>query len=55
MSSDLPFADGALDNALRPLAEATTLPSEAFTSDVVYAREVEVVFRGEWLCVGRED
>jgi len=52
---NLPFSEEALARALRPLAEAATLPSEAFTSDVVYAREVETAFRGQWLCVGRED
>ena len=50
-----PFSEEALARALRPLAEAATLPSEAFTSGAVYAQEVEAVFRAQWLCVGRED
>lgn len=41
--------------ALAPLEEATTLPARAFVDDAIYEREVERVFRGQWLCVGRLD
>ncbi len=45
----------AFQSALSPLEEATTLPAQAFTDDAVYDREVERVFRGHWLCIGRVD
>lgn len=32
-----------------------TLPKEAYLSDEVYRREVDGIFRREWLCVGRQD
>jgi phenylpropionate dioxygenase-like ring-hydroxylating dioxygenase large terminal subunit len=41
--------------ARRPLAQAHTLPAAAFRSPAVYAREVERLFRRQWLCVAREE
>ena len=48
-------AEERLAGARRPLPSATTLPSEAFTSPDVYQAEVEKLFFGGWLCVGRAD
>lgn len=43
---------GAMDDCLLPLAEASILPGEAYTSEDFFAFEVEALFRREWLCVG---
>ena len=45
----------AVSGALLPLARASTLPAPAFTSPRVYEREIERLFRREWLCAGRVD
>ena len=45
----------ALAAARLPLERAATLPREAYVSPEVYAREVERIFRREWLCAGRVD
>jgi choline monooxygenase len=37
----------------RPLEQASTLPPQCYVSDAWYAREIETIFRREWLCVGR--
>jgi Rieske 2Fe-2S family protein len=34
---------------------ARTLPREYFTSPDIFAQEMEKIFLGRWLCVGRED
>jgi Rieske 2Fe-2S family protein len=34
---------------------AHTLPREYYTAPDIYAQEMERIFRGRWLCVGRED
>ncbi len=39
----------------RPLAQASTLPPRYYTDPEVYAREVERIFRREWLSIGRVD
>ena len=44
-----------LEPSRRPLEQAYTLPAEAFTSSIVYEREVERLFAREWLCAGRVD
>ena len=44
-----------LEPSRRPLEQAHTLPSEAFTSSSVYEREVERLFTREWLCAGWVD
>lgn len=41
--------------ALRPLADASTLPPRCYVDPALYALEVERIFRREWICVGRED
>ncbi|MEM9173696.1 MAG: aromatic ring-hydroxylating dioxygenase subunit alpha [Myxococcota bacterium] len=55
MSSHDPFDAADYASALAPLGEATTLPARAYTDETIYAREVERLFRGEWLCAGRAD
>src|SRR5512134_3261419 len=50
-----PAADPDLAAALGPLATASTLPPRCYVDPAVYAREVERIFRREWICVGRED
>jgi choline monooxygenase len=39
----------------RPLDEAGHLPAWCYTSDVFYQREVETIFRKEWIFLGRAD
>jgi phenylpropionate dioxygenase-like ring-hydroxylating dioxygenase large terminal subunit len=36
-------------------ANATTLPPSSYTDPAVYEREVERIFRRDWICVGRAD
>lgn len=45
----------SIAGARLPLDQASTLPSEAFTSPSVYQREVERILQREWLCAGRVD
>jgi len=47
--------DPELEAALRPLPQATTLPPRCYVDPDFYAREVERIFRREWLCVARAD
>jgi hypothetical protein len=39
----------------KPLLEASTLPSECYTSNSWFAREMEKVFVPSWTLMGRED
>lgn len=39
----------------QPLVRAATLPPRFYTDPEIYAREVEDIFRREWLVVGRAD
>jgi len=41
-----------LAGANQPLAQATTLPPEAYTSDAFFRLEVERIFRKQWLVIG---
>ncbi|MGW5345895.1 aromatic ring-hydroxylating oxygenase subunit alpha [Streptomyces sp. NPDC004050] len=41
--------------ATLPLERGQTLPPRAYTSPEFYAREVERIFRREWLCVARAE
>jgi hypothetical protein len=34
----------------KPLAQSTTLPPEAYTSEAFYQWETENIFRNEWIC-----
>jgi len=45
----------ALRAARLPLAQASALPARCYTDPELYAREVEAIFRREWICIGRED
>src|ERR1700689_3039850 len=36
----------------QPLAQATTLPPEAYTSDAFFRLEAERIFRKQWLVIG---
>ena len=49
-----PFDPGELEETLRPLDEATTLPARAYTDGDVFAFERERWFGTDWLCIGRE-
>jgi phenylpropionate dioxygenase-like ring-hydroxylating dioxygenase large terminal subunit len=37
------------------LSKAKTLPPRAYTSPAIFDRELETIFRKEWVCVARED
>ena len=50
--ADSPFAAAELEPTLRPLLEASMLPSRAFVDDEVAAWEAEHFFLGGWICVG---
>jgi choline monooxygenase len=47
------FAPEHFVGVRRPLQQASTLPPHCYASDAWYAREIETIFRREWLCVGR--
>ena len=61
MKSPDPITTGPLSseakyaNVRRPLAEAWTLPPEAYTDPAIYEVEIARLFRREWLCAGRVD
>lgn len=44
-----------LDDSVRDVAEASTLPAELYTSPDVLEFEREALFAREWLCVGRAE
>jgi len=44
-----------LREAVKPRSEASTLPPEAYWSSRVYERELDEIFRKEWICVGRQE
>jgi Rieske 2Fe-2S family protein len=50
-----PVSPAALDSALLPFGQSTTLPADAYTSPRVLAWEQRHVFAGSWVCLGRED
>jgi phenylpropionate dioxygenase-like ring-hydroxylating dioxygenase large terminal subunit len=45
----------SLDDSVKAVAEACTLPPELYTSDEFLRFEYEALFAHEWLCVGRAD
>ena len=47
------FAAEHYVNTRKPLDEASALPGWCYTSHEWYQREVETLFRKDWLCVGR--
>lgn len=47
------FATEHYVNTRKPLDEASALPGWCYTSPEWYQREVETLFRKDWLCVGR--
>ncbi len=42
-----------IDNARMPLAEATHLPSDIYTSAEIFELEKERIFKKDWLAVAR--
>lgn len=47
------ITDEALRELNRPASQAATLPPTAYTSTEIYERELEFIFRREWIYVGR--
>jgi phenylpropionate dioxygenase-like ring-hydroxylating dioxygenase large terminal subunit len=43
----------ALETVRKDLADAEHLPGEVYTSQAVFEREIERIFRTDWLCVAR--
>jgi phenylpropionate dioxygenase-like ring-hydroxylating dioxygenase large terminal subunit len=43
------------ERASRPLERARALPGVCYTSEELYAHEVEHIFRKEWMCVARAE
>jgi Rieske 2Fe-2S family protein len=51
-----PIDPTSLEPVLRPsMAASRTLPAEAYLSEEIFAWEVEHLFAGGWVCVGRAD
>jgi choline monooxygenase len=50
---DTIFSPDAYAESRKPLAQASTLPAACYVSPEWYERELETIFRNEWLCVGR--
>ena len=48
-----PVDPAALDLVLQPHERALTLPPEAYASQDVFDWEIEILFEGSWMCVGR--
>ena len=48
-----PFGPEELASVFRPLGSSTGLPAAAYRSEEVFAWEVEHLFDGSWVCVGR--
>jgi Rieske 2Fe-2S family protein len=56
MSVQSPVDPERLSRVLAPtMGQSRTLPSEAYTSQAVFDWEVEHLFEGGWVCVGRVD
>ena len=49
------FAPNEYASTRKRLAQASTLPPSAYTSPDWYQREVETIFRQNWLMAARED
>jgi Rieske 2Fe-2S family protein len=49
-----PFSPDDLAAALAPFGRSVMLPREAYTSERVLAFELERLFGGSWVCVGRD-
>jgi choline monooxygenase len=47
------FSPALYANSRRPLHEASPLPGWCYVSPEWYERELETIFRKDWLCVGR--
>ena len=50
--TDAPFTAEELEPTLRPLVEASLLPSRAYTDEAVAGWEARNFFLGGWICVG---
>src|SRR5690606_3783933 len=48
-----PAAAGSFDATLKPITQARHLPGYVYHAPEILAREKEVLFLKEWLCVGR--
>jgi Rieske 2Fe-2S family protein len=51
--ADSPVLPEEVNGVLKPLAEATMLPSRAYTDAMVFAFERRQWFAQDWMCVGR--
>src|SRR5215212_6695586 len=49
------FARETYSKVLQPLSHAEPLPGWCYASPEWHEREIETIFRKEWLCVGRVD
>lgn len=46
---------GAANRSRQPLEKAWTLPPDAYTGEAVFQREIETIFRKDWICVARQE
>jgi Rieske 2Fe-2S family protein len=53
VSSPAPVDPAALEPALRPFGQSTTLPAEAYLSEAVFDWEMREFFEAGWVCAGR--
>jgi phenylpropionate dioxygenase-like ring-hydroxylating dioxygenase large terminal subunit len=49
-----PFDPAHFAGLRKPYTEAETLPAWCYTSEAVYQRELERIFRRNWICLGHE-
>src|SRR5215471_19935065 len=49
-----PFDPAHFAGLRKPYDQAETLPAWCYTSDAVYQRELERIFRRAWICLGHE-
>src|SRR5829696_8652833 len=50
-----PVAQESLAPALAPFGRSSTLPSEAYTSELVFRWELDRFFDRTWVCIGRTE
>lgn len=50
-----PPASWDLSACTAPFESAVTLPAACYTDPAFFAAEVETIFRGDWVCIGRAD
>ena len=50
-----PFSREELEDVLKPVEQATTLPARFYTDPDIYVLEREHILKKSWLCLGHTD